>query len=74
MDSKPIIKQADPDIYIEKKGWGYKENNRISKQFVLRKTKRYRWQFKARITKDGKNKNDKDEIGNILLKHMSTSL
>jgi hypothetical protein len=43
MDSKPIIKQADPDIYIEKKGWGYKENNRISKLFVLRKTKRYRW-------------------------------
>ena len=47
MDSKPIIKQADSDIYIKKGGGGggggYKENNRISKQFALRKTKRYRW-------------------------------
>ena len=30
--------------------------------------------FKAKITKHDKKKNDKDEIGNILLKHVLTCL
>jgi hypothetical protein len=30
--------------------------------------------FKVKITKHGKKKNDMDEIGNIMLKHVFTSL
>jgi hypothetical protein len=50
------------------------KKNQISKQFVFRKIKRNRGEFKAKITKHGKKKNDKDEIGNIPLKHVFTSL
>jgi hypothetical protein len=52
------------------------EKNRITKQFVLRKIKRYPvvTLFKAKISNHGKKKNVKDEIENILLKHVFTSL
>ena len=42
--------------------------------FLEKKIKRYRGIFKAKITKDGKKKNDKDKIGNLLFKHIFTSL
>jgi hypothetical protein len=47
-------------------------HNRISKQFVFKKDTEA--SFKTKITNHGKKKNDKDEIGNILLKHAFTSL
>jgi hypothetical protein len=46
--------------------------NRISKQFVFKKDTEA--SCKTKITNHGKKKNDKDEIGNILLKHAFTSL
>jgi hypothetical protein len=53
-----------------------KEKNRISKQFILRKVKRYGGviHLEAKITKHGKKKKDKDKIENILLKHVFTGL
>ena len=53
-----------------------RKKNRITRQFVLRKIKRYPvvTLFKAKISKHGKKKNFKDEIENILLKHVFTSL
>jgi hypothetical protein len=54
----------------------YKGKNRISKQFVLRKVKRYGGviHLEAKITKHGKKKKDKDKIEIILLKHVFTGL
>ena len=48
------------------------KKNRISKQFVFKKDTEA--SFKTKITNHGKKKNDKDEIGDILLKHAFTSL
>jgi len=46
----------------------------FQKQFVLRKIKiARRTQFKAKIAKHRKKKNDTDEIGNVLLKHVFTT-
>ena len=55
-------------------GGGVLRKHRISKQFVLRKIKKILGIIHKKITKHCKNKNDKDEIGNILLKHVFTGL
>ena len=61
--------EADPDISI--KGAGFlRKQNLISKQFVLKKNQKILW----RKLQNGKKKNEKDEIENILSKHVSTSL
>ena len=45
------------------------------KTFCIKKNqKTLRHNSKAKIAKHGKKKNDKDEIGNIMLKHVFTSL
>ena len=48
---------------LESKNWN-------SKQFGLRKLKDTETKLKAKIKKHGEKKNDKDEIGNNLLKHV----
>jgi hypothetical protein len=48
-------------------GGGGLEKKSIPKQFALRKIKRYPGIVQREITKQGKKKNDKDEIGNLLL-------
>ena len=51
-------------------GGGYSD----FKTIVLRKSKDTEAYFKTKISKQGKKKNDKDEIENILSKHLFTSL
>jgi hypothetical protein len=50
------------------------EKKSIPKQFALRKIKRYPGIVQREITKQGKKKNDKDEIGNLLLRRFFQSI
>jgi hypothetical protein len=66
-----MLSEVDPDMSI--KGAFFLEKNQISKQLILRKIKSYLRRY-LKVKLHGKKKNDKDEIGNILLKHVFTSL
>jgi hypothetical protein len=60
---------------IKKDSVHSRKKNRISKQFALRKIKRYEGIIQSENYKTfQKEKNDKDQIGNIQLSNIFTSL
>jgi hypothetical protein len=63
------ISEEDPDISIR----GIRFISEIFFFFFIKISKDTETLFKAKITKHGKKKNDKDNIGNILLKYVFTS-
>ena len=62
------ISEEDPDISIR----GIRFISEIFFFFFIKISKDTETLFKAKITKHGKKKNNNDEIGNILLKHVFT--
>ena len=69
MCNRSYYSEADPDVSIKWGGFGKKSNFKAIR-FKKNQTKDTEAWFKAIITKYGKKKNDKDEIINILLKHV----
>jgi hypothetical protein len=70
------ISEADADISIKGGGGVFcRKKNWISKQFALRKIKRYEGIIQSENYKTfQREKNDKDQIGNIQLSNIFTSL
>jgi hypothetical protein len=61
-------------IYVDVVEWSRALDVRLSEWCCSVSIKDTEASFKTKITNHGKKKNDKDEIGDILLKHAFTSL